>query len=195
MDYGFPAGPLMGTQIGKVMTVENTNYTLVNVLSETLKQELRERWVVYEATAPGTTQRYALKVRYQTDTAGPDVRDLVTEEVLARISFGAECQALDDCSGSGYTPTFHGSAELPERENPVKPGGHVLAIAMSLAPGINVARMPTLIDSDIAIIRSQVVNALAYMRRKGLNFIVKKDNIFYHPISREMYVLLSPSSR
>ncbi|RAK82565.1 uncharacterized protein BO72DRAFT_491054 [Aspergillus fijiensis CBS 313.89] len=154
----------------------------MDVLSEKSNMELHERWVVYEATVPHDTQRYALKVRYQMAAKGVSGRDLISEEIMARRCFEDECQALQDCRESVYFPNYCGCAELPGAENPLKDGGHVWVIAMGLAGGTSVVEMPGLGYLENRIIRDQVVDALEYMRLKGWGFFMQEtEQIFFDP--------------
>ncbi|RAH64135.1 uncharacterized protein BO66DRAFT_476031 [Aspergillus aculeatinus CBS 121060] len=154
------------TQIGRAITVNNHEYTIVDVLSEKSNMELHERWVVYEATVPHDTRRCALKVRYQIAAKGVSERDLISEEIMARRCFEDECQALQDCQVSVYFPNYYGCAELPGAENPLKDGGHVWVIAMGLAGGTSVVEMP----------------GLGHMRLKGWGFFMQEtEQIFFDP--------------
>ncbi|PYH79463.1 hypothetical protein BO82DRAFT_404311 [Aspergillus uvarum CBS 121591] len=101
---------------------------------------------------------------------------------MARRCFEYECEALHECQEILYFPTYYGRAELPGDENPVKAGGHVWMIAMSVAGGTSVVGMPTLEYLESQIIRDQVVDALEHMRLKGCMFFMQEtEQIFYDP--------------
>ncbi|PYH81370.1 hypothetical protein BO82DRAFT_354797 [Aspergillus uvarum CBS 121591] len=156
----------MDKLIGSVIRIDGRDYLIHEKLSETLKDELREEWVVYEATFPNdnaihkSTRRYALKVRYGRRPRGISETRLAVTEALAKRFYNGECRALSISSKSGYTPVFYGSEELSSNQNPFFRHGHVWAIAMGLADGTSLYELSELSYSDKVIIQEEMIKAL-----------------------------------
>ncbi|PWY82030.1 hypothetical protein BO70DRAFT_405070 [Aspergillus heteromorphus CBS 117.55] len=188
-DYRYPNGMMMIAQVGREMVISNHRYTITKVLSEKPKRELHEYWVVYEATAVGTTQRFALKVRYQLVAPSLSERDLESEGRMAEDCFNEEHRALRECEGSGHTPRYFGHGELPQGANPHYPAGYARVIAMSLVRGTSVVEIEDLRfrDQVRAAIREKLTETLEYIRLKGWTFFEPEtEQIFYDSSTKKI---------